>query len=303
MGSNYLANVTDGYGLPTSLPTGLAQQASSIIDAYLKRPEGLVYTVDQSGAPCSMVAASPTQTYTLQGSITAGSNVVVTISPALVKPDLVGEVLVLDNSSSSLCEACVVSSTSGNNQITLSSVKYAHTSGALAQAGLVIKEDRNCPSKRSIIRVSRGPIANVVSLLGRYAYGRRSDQVGGLYQEMNLLAAVQTFGGPPQWIPIPTTQCSWSDQTQEVWVPAGMLMAYYSDVRVSYVAGYTAANLPDPIIRATVSIATALNGNGGLSTQMKYFAAGDTKAMRFSASLMDDDMYKMLDPFKAKTMF
>jgi hypothetical protein len=78
------------------------------------------------------------------------------------------------------------------------------------------------PNKRSVARVAKWPIINVVSLLGRYAYGRRSDQVGGLYQEMNLLASVQTFGGPPQWIPINVTQSSWSDQNGDIWVPAGM---------------------------------------------------------------------------------
>ena len=301
MASNYLANVTDGYGITPPITVSLATQASAFVDAYLKRPEGLLYNIDANGNPCSMVSATPELTYTLSGSISPGTNVVATVTPALIKSFTVGEVFVLENSSSTLREACLVVSTIGNNQVTLGSVQFAHSSGAIAQTGLTITEDRNCPSKRSIIRVAKGPIVNVLSLLGRYAYGRRSDQVGGLYQEMNLLAAVQTFGGPPQWIPIPLAQCDWSNSTDELWIPAGLLLAYYSDVRVRYIAGYIVP--PDPIVSATISIAAGISQSGGLSGQIKSLAAGNSKIERFGASVLDDETRRVLDPYKAKTMF
>jgi hypothetical protein len=300
--SNYLANITDGYGITPPITVSLATQASAFVDAYLRRPEGLLYNTDANGNPCSMVSATPELIFTLSGSISPGTNVVATVTPALIKSDTVGEVFVLDNSSSTLREACLVVSTIGNNQVVLGSVQFSHSSGALVQTGLLVTEERNCPSKRSIIRTAKGPIVNVLSLLGRYAYGRRSDQVGGLYQEMNLLAAVQTFGGPPQWIPIPLAQCSWSNATSEIWIPAGLLMAYYSDVRVRYVAGYV--NPPDPIVSATISIASAISQSGGaLAGQIKTLAAGNSKIERFGASFMDDETRAVLDPYKAKTMF
>jgi len=302
MASNYLANVTDGYGITPPITVSLALQASAFVDAYLKRPEGLLYNTDANGNPCSMVAATPELTFTLSGSISPGTNVVATVTPALIKTDSVGEVLVLDNSTASLREACLVVATNGTNQVTLANVQFAHSVGALAQTGLLITEERNCPSKRSIIRVAKGPIVNVLSLLGRYAYGRRSDQVGGLYQEMNLLAAVQTFGGPPQWIPIPLAQCSWSNATEEMWIPASLLMAYYSDVRARYIAGYV--DPPGPIVSATISIASAISLTGGeFAGQIKSLAAGNTKIERFGTSYFDDDTRGLLDPYKAKTMF
>ena len=211
MGSNYLQGVTDGFGLPTPLPAGVAQLASTIVDSYLKRPEGLIYTQDTNGNPCAMSALDPTFSYKLAGPIAPGTNVTVQVTPANIRPDFVGEVLVLDSANPSLVESCVVVSTVGNNTITLGTVQFAHASGTAADVGRVISEDRNCPSKRSIVRINKYPIINVLSMLGRYAYGRRSDQVGGLYQEMNLLASVQTFGGPPEWVPIAITQSSWSE--------------------------------------------------------------------------------------------
>jgi hypothetical protein len=301
MGSNYLQGVTDGYNLPNPLPVGVAQLASTIVDSYLKRPEGLIFTVDTNGNPCAMQALDPKFTYKLGGSIAPGTNVSVTVTPANIRPDIIGEVLVLDAANPALVEACTIVATSGTNTITLQTVQFAHASGATADTGRVITEDRICPSKRSIVRVDKGPIANVISLLGRYAYGRRSDQVGGLYQEMNLLASVQTFGGPPQWVPITVTQSSWSDATGEIWVPAGMLLAYYSDVRVRYVSGYP--KVPDPVVRATAQIAAGILNTPNLAGGLKLITAGDSRLERFSASTLDDDTKSLLDPYKARPLY
>jgi hypothetical protein len=150
--------------------------------------------------------------------------------------------------------------------------------------------------------VSRFPMGNVLSLMGRYAYGRRSDQVGGLYQEMNLLAAVQTFGGPPAWVFIPTNQCSWSDSTGEVWVPAGLLLAYYSDVKIKYVAGYQ--TIPEPIVRATAMLARTMIADGsGFGSSLRSLSAGDSRIERFAASAMDSDVKNILEPYRSRLFY
>lgn len=301
MGSNYLQGIDDGYGLPNPVPVGLGQLASTIVDAYLQRPEGLLYTVDANGAPCAMQALAPSFTYTSTAPISAGNNVVVTVTPALVRTDLVGEVLVLDFGTPAVVEACVVVSTNGNNQITLGSVQFNHAAATVKMdVDRVISEDRAVPSKRSIVRVAKFPIVNIQSLLGRYSYGRRSDQVSGLFQEVNLLASLQAFGGPPPWIPVTISQSSWSP-LGEIWIPASLYMAYFSDVRIKYVAGY--ATLPDPVLRATVQIATGISQTSNMNGGLRMIAAGDTRLERFSASSLDNDIKKLLDPFKARTTF
>lgn len=300
--SDYLAGATNLYGLPATLPAGLSEQASAIIDSYLKRPEGILYTKDADGFPCHMNGSTPTFTYKLTGGAAPGANVTVAVSPPNAHQDMVGEVLVLDRTSNSLREAVVVSAVPDNAHLTFKVVKYAHAVDATGDLGVVIAEERPVPLKRSIVRYSRFPCVSILSLMGRYGYGRRSDQVGGLYQEMNLLSAVQTFGGPPQWIPIDTAQCSWSDPSGDIWVPAGMLLAYYSDVRMRYVAGYS--TVPDEIVRATAAVATSLMSTANLGGNgIKSISAGDTRIQRFGATNLDDDSKKLLAPFLARVVF
>jgi len=301
MGSNYLQGVNDGFGLPATLPAGVAQLASTLIDAEIKRPEGLIYTKDGNGNPCAMASMTPSFTYKLGSAITPGTNVVVTVTPANIRADSIGEVLVLDFANPAAVEACVIVAVNGTNQITLGNVQFSHASGALADVGRVISEDRTTPSKRSIVRVAKFPLVSVVSMLGRYSYGRRSDQVGGLYQDMNLLASIQSFGGPPPWIPIAIPPSSWSDATGEIWVPAGELLSYYSDVRIKYVAGYP--TVPDPVARAAAQIASGLIQTSNLSGGLQRITAGDTTMMRFAATTLDNDVKKLLDPFRARTTF
>lgn len=301
MGSNYLQGVTEGFGLPSSLPAGLGQIASTLVDSYLHRPEGLIYQSDTNGNPCAMTALMPSFTYTSTAAISPGTGVTVTVTPPLVRADLLGEVLVLDHSNPALVEACVVISTNGNNQITLGDVQFSHTGpNVKMDVGRVISEDRSVPSKRPVVRVAKFPIVNILSLLGRYSFGRRSDQIAGRFQEANLLASLQAFGGPPPWIPVLIPQSSW-DVYGEIWVPASLYMAYFSDVRVKYVAGFP--NVPDPVVRATAQIAVGLaqttNFNGGL----KSITAGSTTLSRFAATSLDDDVKKLLDPFCARRTF
>ena len=304
-GSNYLDGAAGLYGLPNPLPAGAGEQASAIIDAQIRRPEGLVYVTDKNGNPAYMKGLSPSFTYLIAASISAGANVSVTVTPANVRPDMVGEILILEKDNPDAAEAVIVSSTTGNNVLTFANVQFAHSnsvSSIKADMGMVITEERSLPAKRSILRYSRFPCVAILSLMGRYAYGRRSDQVGGLYQEMNLLAAVQTFGGPPQWLPIAVQQASWSDSTGEVWVPAGMLLAYYSDVKMKYVAGFPAP--PDPLVRATASIAISListSAYGG--SGIKSISAGDTRIQRFGSTNMDEDARRLIAPYMARTFY
>lgn len=300
--SNYLDGQTGLYGLPATLPAGVAEQASSIVDNHLNRPEGLIYVSDKNGNPAFMRALTPSFSYAVPGGIPAGQNVTVTVTPPNVRIDLIGEVLVLDQNNPDLLEAVVVAGVQGNNQLTLQNVQFTHGANAKMDMGMVLAEERSVPAKRSVVRYSKYPCVAILSLMGRYGFGRRSDQMGGLYQELNLLSAVQTFGGPPQWIPIALAQTSWSDATGEIWVPAGTLLAYYSEVKMRYVAGFPTP--PDPIVRATSSIAQGLissnNFGGG---NVKSISAGDSRIQKFGPTYIDEDTRMLLKDFKARSFY
>lgn len=284
------------------MPKGLGEQASVIVNNYIKRPEGILYEQDANGNPCHMPGLTPSFSYVVAGGVAAGNGVAVTVTPPNVRPDMVGEVLILDRGSPDKQEAVVVASVSGNNQVTFASVQFSHAANVKADVGCVITEERTVPDKRSIVRYTRFPCVSILSLMGRYAYGRRSAQAYGSLQEANLLASVQSFGGPPQWIPILVSQTSWSDATGEIWIPAGMLLAYYSDIKLKYVAGYVDA--PDPIVRATAMVAANINAGSALGGgAIKLLQAGGSRIERFSASFLDNDIRAALEPFKARLFY
>ena len=311
MPSQYLtADDAELYGAAAEAPTPQIILASTLVDSYLRRPKGLIYVSDTNGNPSMMAAAVPDLTFTLTAAIQPGQLVNATVSPALITPDTVGEVLIIDAGLPTMeaCQVCNVSLPNANitipgtggdtNGVTLGNVQFAHAAGAKAQTGLTLIEEKSLPSKRSVTMLSELPAVNLVSLLGRYAYGRRSDQVGGLYQEMNLLASIQSFGGPPQWIIVDTEQASISPRMGELWVPAGMLLAYYSDVRAYYIAGWTAATLPPQIKTATANIINTLNAIA-IPASLQTATAASSTLKRFTASNIDTDTQRMLNPYKA----
>lgn len=291
------------YGLPPAGAVAAVQQASAVVDQALGRPEGLVWLPDATGMPAYMAALTATQTFALVSAIQPGSGVNVQVSPPILTPDLVGEVLILDRGTQAACEAVVVTAVVGRDTLILGTVRFAHAQAALAEQGLVLAEERSLPAKRNVTRVSRLPVANLLSAQGRYGYGRRSDQTAGLYTDLNLLAAVQAFGGPPLWLPIDITATSASPVTGEVWVPSGILLATYSDVRLRYVAGWSAGNLPGPIKQATANIASTVLATADIPGQLKSIRAGDHQIQRFAASNLDPDTKALLEPFKARVFF
>jgi hypothetical protein len=281
------------------------QQASTIIDAYLERPEGLVWAPDGSGLPCYMAGLSPALSFTLPGALTPGLNKTIAFPAASAgMTDLIGEVFVLDRANSGLCEAVTISAIDvAHGTATFARVAFSHAMGATMETGLTIVEDRAMAAKRSLTRVSRSPIVRLLSGMGRYSYGRRSDQIAGLGGNVNLLAEMQVFGGAPAWVPFDATQASISVATGEVWIPAGMLLSNYSDVRLRYVAGFPAASIPSGVKQATADIIRFNQEFPDVPGSFKTFAAGGTKLERFSDTVLDADTKSRLEPYRLKLFF
>lgn len=291
--SDYIA-----YGLPTTTTDIQVQQASVLIDAYLQRPEGLVWLPDSLGQPSYMAGLEPKLTLNSAGAIAPGSKVTVTLSQnTLIMDDMIGEVVILDRGSKTLVEACVVSGV-GQGYITLQSVINSHSANCTIDTGLTIMEQRELPAKRSITRVMR-PIVRLLSGMGRYGYGRRTDQTAGMYNEVNLLAAIQTFGGPPLWEAFDPSKTGITSNIRELWIPAGILLAYFSETRLWYVSGWQYSSLPPIIKTATAQIITSLQSNpAGIPSNVKSYQAGQNKIEKFSASLLDNDIRVLLDAYR-----
>ena len=290
------------FGCPTATDAQVLQ-ASRLVDGYLGRAKyGCVWVPDADNFPCYMAAASADMTWTSKAAIAPGENVVVQVTGAPVFPEIIGRTVTIDVANSETTEACVITSVNmpSVNSITLGRVRFAHTAPVSLQGGLQIFEERYLPQDRSLARVSQWPIAMVRSGLGRYSYGRRSQQMTGNFSDFNLLAILQQFGGPPAWVPMDVLQLGVNPTSGELWIPAGVLLSYYSETRLWYLAGWSQADLPIPIKQATASIALAL-ATSTISTQLRKYVVGPLQSERFSASNIDDDTKRLLNPFKART--
>jgi len=294
------------YNVPNATASQI-QQASLQIDTYLGRSEGLVWSPDSDGNPCYMSGLQPELTLSLNSPINPGQNVVVGVSGPTGMLQ-VGSVLIADRANQSLVEALVVASVSGQN-VTFESVANSHAANATLDSGLTIVEQRTMPENRPITAVSKTPVMRMISGVGRYGYMRRSEDSVGSIDTYNLLAVMSKFGGPPAWEAWTPQANSIDPKTGMVWVPAGVLLAYYTEVRMHYVAGWAQANLPAPIKQACANIINNIMGTNGLPGTAQKFQAGDTSFQRFGTQpgvlnslVIDDDTKQLLQPYVAQVM-
>lgn len=303
--SAYLVSSADyeAYGVPLTSQSHVLR-ASLLIDHYLRRPEGCVWAPDANGQPCYMIAKVPSLTYTTATTILPGASVVVSIPSYVGDSDsLIGEVVVLDRLVPAVTEACIVQAQT-TGQITLTNVQFTHTGSptpVTLEFGMSVSEELTMPNQRSVCRLSEWPIAKLMSGIGRYGYGRRTDQMLGYFYDANLIATLSAFGGPPAWVPFFTPASSLNPETGDLWVPAGTLLAYYTDVKIRYIGGWSAAALPPQIKVATASIVDAMSA-APMGPQIRRFNAGKTQIERFADTILDPDIKSMLRPFMANWM-
>jgi hypothetical protein len=303
--SAYLTGPADfeSYGVPLANPANV-MRASLLIDHYLRRPEGLIWAPDANGMPAWMVAKSASMTFNYPGVILPGVNVTVPIAGWNNDSDSVmGEMVLLDRPISGITEVCEINAQQPGS-IQLASVQFPHigtTTPVLIELGMTIDEQKQMPSQRSVTRLSQWPVARLLSGIGRYGYGRRSDQELGYFYDANLLSTLSAFGGPPVWVPFSTPASSLNPETGDLWVPAGTLLSYYTDVKMRYCAGWSAAGLPPQIKVACAALVDAMAA-APMGPQIRRFNAGKTSIERFADSILDGDIKSMLRPYMANWM-
>ncbi|WP_234775180.1 hypothetical protein [Paraburkholderia tropica] len=309
MPSSYLTSTDYAtYGLPSSTSAGQVTQASTLIDLYLKRPEGLVWSPDGTGAPGWMAALSPTMTFQCAGPISPGQNVTVELTGGVATIN-VGDVLILDRGNSAIAEPVAVVSF-GNGlqsiagvtppvQVTLQNVVFEHPGPCTLDAGMVLKQHKFMPDGRPVTNLAYTPIARLLAGQGRYGYGRRGASSRYQVDEFNLLASLSHFGGPPVWEFFPMVNTGVDFETGQLWVPAGVMLAYYSEINLWYLAGYPASGIPAAIKMACANVIQAQASVPQLGA-VKSYKAGDTALERFAATLLDEDTKAMLAPYRAK---
>ncbi len=78
------------------------------------------------------------------------------------------------------------------------------------------------------------------------------------------------------------------------------MLAYYTEVKVRYLAGYSAASLPSAVKLATAMLVRTLASAPNLGA-IKSYKAGDTAIERFSDTMISGDIRSMLTKYRART--
>lgn len=291
------------YGLPTTVTVAMVRQAGALIDAFLTRQGGLVWSPDASGAPAYMAALQATTDLTSASGILVGANIVVPYTGGrILDGNDIGEVIILDRTDATKVEACVITNVTPapSPTMTLAATQFAHSTGCHIEFGMTLCEQKSMPGGRAVTRLSEHPIQTVLSGAGRFGYGRRSQQMAGYYPEFNLLATVDIFGGPPLWTAWPPASSSYNRMTGEIWIPAGIYLAYYNEVKIWYTAGYSQTSLPWQIRQACANIVNLIKETGLGANIRRREATSGIASSKFENNMIDANTREMLTPYAAR---
>lgn len=305
-GVAYISTAADKerYGIPLAENVEI-YRASSLIDHYLRRPKGCVWLGDSIGRPLYMKGANPSISYSTTALISPGSVVEVPV-PNYVSLDdsIIGDVLILDRFIPNIAEAVIVKS-ARTGYLTFTSVLNTHDGISIPitmDRGLLIEEERGIPGGRAVAKLSEWPVVAVLSAVGRYGYPRRSEQMLGYYAEQSLLLNVAAgVGGPPTWNTFSIANTSLNQATGDIWIPAGIYGAYYTDIKARYIGGWQQENVPEDIKIAAATLVTSL-GAAPMGAMIRRFNTGKVQIERFADTVIDNDTKSLLRPYMANWM-
>lgn len=148
-------------------------------------------------------------------------------------------------------------------------------------------------------------LSPILGCSGRYGYARRSEFAiyPDLNYGMNPLMIASFFGGPPGFTPIDVTKIDVVGDIGEIWVPAGIYLAQYTEIVIIYNAGFHPLFLPSQLKQATAMVIKNLISRAGGVTALRSIMAAGTANVNFTPDLIDDNIANILDPFKRVIAF
>ncbi len=270
------------------------QSATRLINGFIGKPEGLLWTPDANGMPCYMTCLSPTRSFTAPA-IAPGSDVVVTIPKAQFGTQNIGDVVVLDRLTPSITEACVVTAASGNT-LTLDNVQFDHPSPRI-DFGLTIKEESPIQRGAPVVFAARRPVAQLFSMYIKYGNPKLPRQISDtVYSYDNLLINTLILG---VWNPVDISTVDINTTTGALQVyPSFFPTNYPLLARINYVAGWSDDTLPTDIKQAAANIVNS-NIQVDLPSNIKLARSGDATLESFSPSVLDPDTKALLQPYRS----
>jgi hypothetical protein len=148
-------------------------------------------------------------------------------------------------------------------------------------------------------------LSPVLGCSGRYGYTRRN--AFGNYPDLNYginpLMIASFFGGPPGFTPINVANIDVVGDVGELWVPAGLYLAQYTEIVVVYNSGFHPLYLPSPLKKATAMVVKNMLSRGGGVTALRSLNVSGTANVNFGPEVIDENVDNLLDPFKTLIAF
>jgi hypothetical protein len=143
-------------------------------------------------------------------------------------------------------------------------------------------------------------LSGIVGASGRYGYTRndRSMAYPDLFSMLNPLNLTTIFGGPAPWVAMDSTNADYDPRSGEVWIPAGLQLQRYSEVLISYNAGWNPLQMPAPIKHVCASIVKNLLAKGDATTALLRMSVAGAASYGIGADVIDPILDRMLLPFK-----
>lgn len=156
-------------------------------------------------------------------------------------------------------------------------------------------ERNKLPQGRPITRVTYTPLAAAQGATSPFVAVRARIGIPRGPNATTLAEMLAPFGGPPAWVDLDASQVDFDAATGELWLPAGIFGANFTEAEITYTAGF--AEAPEPVKLACAQVIRNLQAHpaAGIRTaqldqlQLEYFAG----------SLLDDDVRRLLAPFVA----
>jgi len=159
------------------------------------------------------------------------------------------------------------------------------------------EERLTVPSDRLQVVLSVTPVVQILTAQGRYAYGRRDRRALNMHQ-MDYIAALAVFGSPPRYTDITVDQIEYFPATGEVWLPTGFFLVPWSDVMLTYLAGFPV--IPDRIKMAVAELINSVCARG-VSDRIQY-SIGRISRRYASESYITPQALQLLEPFIVKSL-
>lgn len=142
-------------------------------------------------------------------------------------------------------------------------------------------------------------LSPLLSASGWYGYGRRGDSRRYIDSPFGgaLIGIVNNFGGPPAWQAIAVEQTEFNVRTGEIWVPAGLYLSNYSEIKVRYNAGFDPRTIPPAIKHACAALVKNLLSRGSGTTGIKGISGAGKISTQFTESLIDPTIETWLAPY------